>query len=146
MSGSTASKQRHTAKRVFERLRDEHGFTGGYTIVKDYMRQRERRGREMFVALAHPPGHARADFGEAIVIIARRRQRARTGGAALATPRTVAHRARTDGATMDDQTMARRRARQAHFFVIVAIESATDGVDGACVPASGVRGVPAARA
>ena len=35
-------KQRHTAKRVFERLRDEHGFTGGYTIVKDYMRERER--------------------------------------------------------------------------------------------------------
>ncbi|MEI4261410.1 hypothetical protein V8352_06480, partial [Roseovarius sp. D0-M9] len=32
-------KQRHTAKRVFERLRHEHGFTGGYTIVKDYMRQ-----------------------------------------------------------------------------------------------------------
>ena len=31
-------KQRHTAKRVFERLRDEHGFTGGCTIVKDYMR------------------------------------------------------------------------------------------------------------
>ena len=29
-------KQRHTAKRVFERLRDEHGFAGGYTIVKDY--------------------------------------------------------------------------------------------------------------
>ena len=28
-------KQRHTAKRIFERLRDEHGFTGGYTIVKD---------------------------------------------------------------------------------------------------------------
>ena len=40
-------KQRHTAKKVFERLRDEHGFTGGYTIIKDYMRERERRGREM---------------------------------------------------------------------------------------------------
>ena len=25
-------KQRHTAQRIFERLRDEHGFTGGYTI------------------------------------------------------------------------------------------------------------------
>ena len=62
-------KQRHTAKRVFERLRDEHGFTGGYTIVKDYMRERERRGREMFVPLAHPPGHAQADFGEAVAII-----------------------------------------------------------------------------
>jgi len=62
-------KQRHTAKRVFERLRDEHGFTGGYTIVKDYMREHERRGREMFVPLTHPPGHAQADFGEALVII-----------------------------------------------------------------------------
>lgn len=51
-------KQRHTAKRVFERLKAEHGFTGGYTIVKDYMRECERRGREMFVPLAHPPGHA----------------------------------------------------------------------------------------
>ena len=49
-------KQRHTAKRIFERLRDEHGFTGGYTIIKDYVRERERRGQEMFVPLAHPPG------------------------------------------------------------------------------------------
>ncbi len=39
-------KQRHTAKRVFDRLRDECGFTGGYTIIKDYIRERrmvERR-------------------------------------------------------------------------------------------------------
>ena len=33
-------KQRHTAKRIFERLREEHGFTGGYTIVKDFVRER----------------------------------------------------------------------------------------------------------
>ena len=25
-------KQRHTAKRIFDRLRAEHGFSGGYTI------------------------------------------------------------------------------------------------------------------
>ena len=62
-------KQRHTAKRVFDRLRDEHGFTGGYTIIKDYMRARARRGQEMFVPLAHPAGHAQADFGEAMVVI-----------------------------------------------------------------------------
>lgn len=62
-------KQRHTAKRVLERLRTEHGFTGGYTIVKAYIRERERCNREMFVPLAHPPGHAQADFGEAVVII-----------------------------------------------------------------------------
>ncbi|TWG91654.1 transposase [Mesorhizobium sp. J18] len=62
-------KQRHTAKRVFDRLRDECGFTGGYTIIKDYIRERERRGQEVFVPLAHPPGHAQADFGEAMVKI-----------------------------------------------------------------------------
>ena len=56
-------KQRHTAKRIFERLRDEHGFTGGYTIVKDYVREHRRHRREMFVPLTHPPGHAQADFG-----------------------------------------------------------------------------------
>ena len=63
------AKQRHTAKRIFNRLRDEHGFTGGYTIVKDYVREREQRNRDMFVPLAHPPGHAQADFGEAVAII-----------------------------------------------------------------------------
>ena len=63
-------KQRHTAKRIFERLRDEHGFTGGYTIVKDYVREHHHRRREMFVPLTHPPGHAQADFGEAWAVIA----------------------------------------------------------------------------
>ena len=58
-------KQHHTAKRIFERLRDEHGFTGKETIVKDYVRERRLRRREMFVPLSHPPGHAQADFGEA---------------------------------------------------------------------------------
>jgi len=62
-------KQRHTAKRVFDRLRDERGFTGGYTIIKDYMREREQRRQEVFVPLAHSPGHAQADFGEAMVVI-----------------------------------------------------------------------------
>ena len=62
-------KQRHTAKRIFERLRDEHGFEGQYTIVKDYVRERRRRTKEMFVPLPHAPGHAQCDFGEARVII-----------------------------------------------------------------------------
>ena len=37
-------KQRHTAKRIFERLRAEHGYTGGYTIVKDYVRDKKLGG------------------------------------------------------------------------------------------------------
>jgi transposase len=62
-------KQRHTAKRIFERLRDEHSYAGGYTIVKDYVRLRKLSQREMFVPLEHPPGDAQADFGEAQVVI-----------------------------------------------------------------------------
>ena len=70
-------KQRHTAKRIFERLRDECGFDGGYTIVKDYVRTRKRTGKEMFVPLSHQPGHAQADFGEALVVIGGVEQKAR---------------------------------------------------------------------
>lgn len=62
-------KQRHTAKRIFERLRDECRYDGGYTIVKDYVRAQKRGGKEMFVPLSHPPGHGQADFGEALVVI-----------------------------------------------------------------------------
>ena len=43
--------QRQTAKRIFERLWDEHGYKGGYTIVKDYARLRKVSQREMFVPL-----------------------------------------------------------------------------------------------
>ena len=56
-------KQRHTSKRIFERLRDEYGFTGKITIVKDYICGVRQRRREMFVPLTHPPGHAQVDFG-----------------------------------------------------------------------------------
>jgi transposase len=66
---SRPRKQRHTAKRIWDRLKDEHGFTGGYTIVKDYVREARRRQQEMFVPLAHPPGDAQADFGEALVVV-----------------------------------------------------------------------------
>ena len=68
-------KQRHTAQRIFERLRDERGFTGGYTIVKDYVRARRQSTREAFVPLHHPPGHAQVDFGEAVVEVRGRREK-----------------------------------------------------------------------
>src|SRR6266481_6159110 len=63
------AKQQHTSKRIFERLRDEHGYAGGITIVKDYVHERRQRQREMFVPLRHDPGHAQVDFGEALAVI-----------------------------------------------------------------------------
>ena len=70
------AKQRHTAKRIFDRLKEEHQFTGGYTIVKDYVRSATLRSQEMFVPMTHPPGEAQADFGEAMVVIAGVEQKA----------------------------------------------------------------------
>lgn len=60
-------KQRHTIKRVYERLRDECGYGGSYPSVKRYVnRKREflRKEREGFLPLAHPPGWAQVDFGK----------------------------------------------------------------------------------
>jgi len=73
---SLPKKQRHTARRIYDRLRDEHGFLGKYTIVKDYVRERRRQTREMFVPLTHSPGQAQCDFGEARVVIGGAEQKA----------------------------------------------------------------------
>lgn len=64
------ARQRHTAKRIFERLRDEHGYAGGITQVKEAVARLRRHSAEVFVPLAHSPGRAQFDFGEAAVRIA----------------------------------------------------------------------------
>ena len=64
------TKQRHTGRRIFERLRDEYGYTGGITQVREAVAQARRYSKEVFVPLSHPPGHAQFDFGEATVVIA----------------------------------------------------------------------------
>ena len=69
-------KQRHTARHISERLRNEHQIQRGYSMVKNYVRDHGPRSREMFVPLAHPPGHAQADFGEAMVAIGSVEQKA----------------------------------------------------------------------
>jgi len=63
-------KQRHTAKRIWERLTAEHGFTGGYTSVKDAVRELTVGRKEVFLPLSHPPGEAQVDFGFATVVVA----------------------------------------------------------------------------
>src|SRR5260370_32335928 len=49
------AKQQHTAKRIFERLRDEHGYDGGITIVRCHVYQPRQPQGEMFVPLRHHP-------------------------------------------------------------------------------------------
>ena len=56
-------KQRHTAHRILERLRDEHGFSGGYTIM-NYVRARRQSTREAFVQGITTPRIAPVTFSE----------------------------------------------------------------------------------
>jgi transposase len=64
-------KQRHHARRIFERLRDEEGYTGGESQVRAYVAQvKGRRQKEAYVPLVSSPGEAEVDFFEAWVRMA----------------------------------------------------------------------------
>jgi transposase len=60
-------KQRHTAKRILERLR-EKGYRGSRTVVQEEVRRWRQRSAEVFMPLVHHPGEAQADFGAATVV------------------------------------------------------------------------------
>ena len=60
-------KQRHTVKRIHDRLKKEHGFQGGYSSVKKYVRKKKYMMKMTgtgFLPLASPPCHAEVDFGK----------------------------------------------------------------------------------
>jgi transposase len=62
-------KQRYTIKRMWDVLTDE-GFAGGYTTVRDTVRQmRAETPKEVFMPLTQPPGEAQVDFGYALACI-----------------------------------------------------------------------------
>jgi transposase len=69
-------KQRHTARRIYERLRDEHEYTGCASIVRDAVRECKQSQAEVFVPLLHPPGEAQCDFGRADIVVAGERHKA----------------------------------------------------------------------
>jgi transposase len=66
-------KQRHTARRIWERLREEHGAEVAESTVREYVRRRRRElcpPSEAFVPQVHDPGsEAEVDWGEAQVLL-----------------------------------------------------------------------------
>lgn len=67
-------KQRHTAKRIFDRLVAEYSYQGKERAVREYVhdwKQAHRSEGIGFVPLAHAPGaEAQCDWGEGIVRVA----------------------------------------------------------------------------
>jgi transposase len=70
-------KQRHTAKRIYDRLIDEHGMHGvSYQVVRGYVAERKPKIRaeagrgpvNVFLPQTHRPGEeAEVDFGEVVI-------------------------------------------------------------------------------
>ena len=60
-------KQRHTAKRIHDRLVAERGYEGSYSTVQRRVREwrgaRRAGGGEGYLELEWAPGTAQADFG-----------------------------------------------------------------------------------
>jgi len=63
-------KQRHTAERIYERLCNEHQFTGSVGTVQRYVARRKLGRQEVFMPLVFAPGEeAQVDWGEATVFV-----------------------------------------------------------------------------
>ena len=60
-------KQRHTAKRMYDRLTAEKGYTGSYNLVQRYVKEKhdDQRRQRANQELVWEPGTAQCDFGEA---------------------------------------------------------------------------------
>ena len=62
---SAPRKQRHHAKRIFQRLKTEHGYTGSYYPVRRYVASLRQSTRETFMRIDHVPGRRMEfDFGQ----------------------------------------------------------------------------------
>jgi transposase len=63
-------KQRHTARRIYHRLIEEHSYTGSEATIRRMVAAHKQRTPEVFVPLEYDPGaEAQVDFGEAEVFL-----------------------------------------------------------------------------
>jgi transposase len=64
-------KQRHTAQRMYDRLREEHGYGGSYSAVRDYLQQVRKKPKDVPLPLAFAPGEmAQVDWAEVTIQLA----------------------------------------------------------------------------
>ena len=63
-------KQNHTAKRIYDRLVEEHGFTGGESTIRAKVHELKAEMPKAFIPLQFEPGQAmQVDWGEATVYL-----------------------------------------------------------------------------
>lgn len=63
-------KQKHSAQRIYDRLCDEKGFTGGASTIRHTVKELRGKIPEVYVPLAFSPGEAaQVDWGKATIIL-----------------------------------------------------------------------------
>ena len=63
-------KQKHTARRIYDRLVDEIGFTGGESTIRQVVSEIRQKPAKAFVPLSYDPGEAvQIDWGEATIYL-----------------------------------------------------------------------------
>lgn len=69
------AKQHHTARRIYNRLVKEKGFTGGESTIRAYVSVLKGSAKEAFVPLEFSPGDAvQIDWGEATIVLSGQRK------------------------------------------------------------------------
>lgn len=64
-------KQKHTAKRIYDRLVDEKGFKGGESTIREIVAKLKEKQKKVFIPLSYEPGEAiQIDWGEATIYLA----------------------------------------------------------------------------
>lgn len=63
-------KQRHTARRIYQRLCEEYDYQGSESTIRRHVAKLKAKPAEAYVPLEFDPAEAQADFGEAAVIMA----------------------------------------------------------------------------
>lgn len=64
------NKQKHTARRIYDRLVDECGFTGGESTIRQVVASLREKRAKVFVPLSYEPGEAvQIDWGEATIYL-----------------------------------------------------------------------------
>jgi transposase len=64
-------KQKHTAKRIFDRLVAEKDFSGGESTIREIVAELKAKQSKVFIPLSYDPGEAiQVDWGEGTVYLA----------------------------------------------------------------------------
>lgn len=68
------NKQKHTAKRIYDRLVEEREFCGGESTIRRIVKELQDKQAKVFIPLSYDPGEAiQIDWGEATVYLAGKR-------------------------------------------------------------------------